>query len=275
MKKMLVLLLAGLWLLGCAYVEGQPVQEAELIDKVTAHFCETTGFPPENVEALSLQCEYQDTPVYDPAIPEKRWIVGVRFERCGGLLNAAMDYIFTQDGASIVQESSVEDFKARYEAIQRVEPVLEAQQLAEAEKGPFRDWPAQEQQAFTIQYGDISEALSLLQCPRQTQLQYWEIDEIARTALLREGFGAQEVASFKAKYHYAPSAMEWIPTTWEVRFFPGTGENAEAAGKQLAVEIGLNGLDIASCEVYSYDLDGFLEDIEMDSAMEEFAQSFE
>ena len=53
--------------------------------------------------------------------------------------NDLMDYILTQDGMSIAQESSAEDFKARYEAIQRVKPVLQAQKSAEEDLGPFRD----------------------------------------------------------------------------------------------------------------------------------------
>lgn len=274
MKRMVVLLLAGLLLCGCAYAQSWPVREMEVVEKAVAHFCETTGFPSANVGELSIQCEYQDTPVTDPAIPEKRWIVGVSFERCSGLLKATMDYTLTQDGASIVQESSVEDFKARNEAIQRVEPVLEAQQSAEEEKGPFRDWPVQAQQAFIAQYGDISQALSLLQCPQQTELQYWEIGKIVRMALLKEGYEEEDAAAFKAKYHYVPSAMDWIPTTWEVCFFPVSDEEPEASRNQLSVEVQVNGLEITSCTVYSYDLNGFLEDLESDAAMEAFARSF-
>lgn len=275
MKKRLAVFLLGCLLLnGCVYAERGPIQESELIEKAVAHFCATTNFPPTDAEELTIQCEYLDTPMSDPAIPENGWIVGISFERCGGLLNAAMNYIFAQDGTSVVRESSVEEFQTRCEAIRRVEPVLEAQQSAEEAKGPFRHWTAQEQQAFIAQYGDVSEALSLLQCPQQTELQYWEIDEIARSALLKEGYGAQEAASFQAKYRFSPSTMDWIPTTWEVRFFPGADENAQATGGQLSVEIQLNGLEISSCEVYSYNPDAFLEEAPSGSAMEEFAGSF-
>lgn len=271
MKRIVGFLLMCLMATGCAFAEGQPAQEAEVRKQITTHFCETTGFPAEDARELLVQCEFLDQPSADSAIPNKCWIVGVSVERCGGLLNAAMDYVLTQDGTDIVQESSVEDFKERYEAILRVEPVLEAQQSAEKERGPFRDWPAEEQQAFVAEHGDISEALSLLQCPSPEDLQYWEIDEIARAALLKEGYEAEDVASYKSQYCYSPSEVDWMPVTWRISFYPAGGDAGEA---RLAVEMQLDGLEVTCCAVEQVVSNDFFEGVSSNAEMEAFAESF-
>lgn len=258
MKRMMVLLLALILISGGALAEGKSVQPAELTEGILERFCETTNFPAEDTGELSVRCEFQDSPLSDPEIPDRRWVVGVQYRRCSGLLNAAMDYVLAQDGTSVVQESSAEDFKTRYEAIQCVEAVWRAQESAEEDRGPFRDWSEEERQAFIDQYGDISDELTLLQCPQQTELQYWEIDAAARDALRGKGYTDEIIAALQPLYSYFNSGVDWSSNVWTVDFFPTSGTDLGIAGDQLSVQVEVNGSEITSCMVFSYDDDDFI-----------------
>lgn len=275
MKRMMVLLLALVLINGCALAEGASAQQTELTERVLERFCETTNFPAEDIEDLSVHCEFQDSPLSDPEISDQHLVVGVQYERCGGLLHAAMDYILTQDGMSVIQESSAEDFKTRYEAIQYVEPVLKAQESAEEDRGPFRDWSEEERQAFIDQYGDISDELTLLQCPQQTEPQYWEIDASARDALCSKGYADEIIAALRPQYSYFYSGVEWSSNVWTVDFFPASGTDSDIASDHLSVQIDVNGSEITVCTVFSYGEDDFFDTLPSNSEMEEFEHSFE
>lgn len=249
MKRITALLMALLIAGTCALAEGASAREAEIAAGILGYFCETTGFPGAEAEELSVHVEYQDSPLANPALSEKRWVVAVCYARCDGLLSAFMNYILSEDGTSILQESSIEDFNARLKAIRRVEPVLLAQRSIEAESGPFRDWTEQAQQAFIAQYGDVSSELSLLQCPRQTDLQYWEIGELAREALREEGLPEEDIAALQARYSYMFSDMDWLPTSWNVSFFLPASDPLDAGSEHIAVDIELNGLEVSACTV--------------------------
>lgn len=275
MKRMMALLLTLVLINGCALAEGESAKQMELTEGILEHFCETTNFPAEDVEDLSIHCEFQDSPLSDPDIPDQRWVVEVQYKRDGGLLNATMDYILTQDGMSIAQESSAEDFKARYEAIQRVEPVLQAQKSTEEDLGPFRDWPMEKQQAFIDQYGDISDELSLLQCPQQTEPQYWEIDAAAQDALRSRGYADDKIAALRTQYSYYDSGVEWGSNVWTVDFFPVSNTDSDIASDHLSVQVEVNGSEITACTVFSYDDDAFFDGLPSNSEMEAFERSFE
>lgn len=275
MKRMMALLLALVLIHGCSLAEGESAKQTELTEGILEHFCETTNFPVEDVEDLSVHCEFQDSPLSDPEIPDQRWVVGVQYERCGGLLNAAMDYILTQDGMSVIQESSAEDFKTRYEAIQCVEPVLMAQESAEEDRGPFRDWSEAERQAFIDQYGDISDELTLLQCPQQTEPQYWEIDAAARDALRSKGYADEKIAALRTQYSYFNSGVEWSSNVWTVDFFPASVTDSDIASGHLSVQVEVNGSEITSCTVFSYDDDDFFDSLPSNPEMGAFERSFE
>ena len=257
MKRVMVLLLAMVLINGCALAEGESAQKAELVDIILERFCETTCFPEKDIENLSISCEFQDTPLSDPEIPDQRWVVGIQYKKCGGLLNAAMDYILTHDDMFVIQESSAEDFKTRYEAIQCVEPVLMAQKSAEEDRGPYRDWSEEERQAFADQYGDISDELNLLQCPQQSELQYWEIDAAARDALHSKGYADDQIAALRTQYSYFDSGVEWSSNVWTVDFFPAAGTDSDIARDRLSVQIEVNGSEIIACTVVAYNEDDF------------------
>lgn len=271
----MVLLLALVLINGCTLAEGESAQQMELAEKVLERFCETTCFPAEDVEDLSINYEFTDTPPLDSEISGQRWVAEIRYERCGGLLNAVMDYILTQNGMSIAQESSAEDFKTRYEAIQRVEPVLQAQKSAEEARGPFRDWSEEERQAFIDQYGDISDALNLLQCPQQTEPQYWEIDAAARDALRSNGYTDDKIAVLRTRYSYLDSEVEWSSNVWTVDFFPASSTDSDIVSDHLSVQVEVNGSEIIACTVFAYGEDDFFDGLPSNSEMEAFERSFE
>ena len=275
MKRMMVLLLALVLMNGGAWAEGESAQQAELTEKALERFCEMTDFPAEDIDGLSVRCELQDSPLSDPEISDQQWAVEVQYEQCGGLLNAAMDFMLTQDGMSVLQESSVEDFKTRFEAIQRVEPVLKAQESAEEDRGPFRDWSEAEQQAFIDQYGDVSDELTLLQCPRQTEPQYWKIEAAARDALRSKGYADEIIAALRTRYSYYYAGVDWSPNVWNVDFFPASGTDSDIAGDHLSVQVEVNGSEIVACTVLSYGDDDFFDGLPSNSEMETFEHSFE
>lgn len=275
MNRLLTFLLALLLISGCTLAEEESAKQMELTEGILERFCETTNFPAEDVSDLSIHCEFQDFPLSDPEIPVQRWVVSVQYERCGGLLKAGMDYMLTPDGMSVIQESSAEDFKGRYEAIQRVEPVLMAQKSIEEDHGSFRDWPEAERQRFIDRYGDISDELKLLQCPRQTEPQYWEIDAAARATLRSEGHADEEIAALRPQYSYFNAGVAWSPSIWTVDFLPASCADADIANDHPSVQVEVNGSEITSCTVFAYGDDAFLDDLPSNSEMEAFERSFE
>lgn len=127
-----------------------------------------------------------------------------------------------------------------------------AQESAEEDRGPFRDWSEEERQAFIDQYGDISDELTLLQCPRQTEPQYWEIDAATRDALRSTGYADEEIAALRTQYSYFNSGVEWSSNVWTVDFFPASDTDSDIASDHLSVQVDVNSSEITACTVFSY-----------------------
>lgn len=121
-----------------------------------------------------------------------------------------------------------------------------SRESAEEDLGPFRDWPMEKQQAFIDQYGDISDELSLLQCPQQTEPQYWEIGVAAQDALRSRGYADDKIAALRTQYSYYDSGVEWGSNVWTVDFFPASNTDSDIVSDHLSVQVEVNGSEITA-----------------------------